>query len=112
VSEGGQPQLVATYQVTDRGIDITVEGASKNAPRRAGHLLPAFLFDGEAHTVVTRSDDQRTLEIALGGWVCRYTTDGVITDAGYEGYSRNGYFHAYRAEKDGCLHVHIEIVRT
>ena len=112
VSEVGQPQCLATYRVTDLGIDVTVEGASKMAPRPAGHLLPAFLFDGETHTTVTLSDDQRELEIALDGWVCRYTTNGIITDTGEEAYSRNGYFRAWRAEAPDRLEMHIEIVKA
>ena len=108
VSEVGQPQCVCHYKVTDGGVDVTVEGAG-----RVGHLLPAFLFDGETHTTVTLSHDAKTLEIALDGWVCRYTIDGegaVIVDAKETAYSRNGHFREYRAEADGVLHLHIEIL--
>lgn len=105
VSEVGQPQCLACYRVTDDGVDITVEGAG-----RVGHLLPAFLFDGEVTSDITLSSDRKTLEIAREGWVCRYRTDGEIVDTGERAYSRNGHLAAYRAERDGTLHVHIEIV--
>lgn len=104
-SEVGQPQCVAYYTVTDDGVDITVE-----APGSVGHLLPAFLFDGETHTAVTLSDDAKVLEIALDGWVCRYTTDGTIINTGAFAYSRNGYFREYRAQGEQALKIHIEIV--
>ena len=107
VSEVGQPQCVANYTVSDSGVDVTVE-----APGRVAHLLPAFLFDGETHSTVTLSDDTKTLEIALDGWICRYTTNGTITDTGETAYSRNGYLRAYRAEADGTLALHIEIVKA
>lgn len=106
-NEEVRPQCVAHYTVTDGGVDITVEAIGA-----VGHLLPAFLFDGETHTAVTLSDDAKTLEIALGNWICRYTTSGTIIDTGGMAYSRNGYFRKYRAEGDGLLHLHVEIVRA
>ena len=77
-----------------------------------GRSSAPCLFDGETHTAVTLSDGGKTLEIALGCWVCRYTTNGTIVETGEMGYSRNGYFREYRAEGDGTLRVHIEIVQA
>ena len=70
--------------------------------------LPAFAFDGETNTEIVAG--AHTLEIHYGGWVCRYETDGEITDLGFTAENRNGRYRAFAATGKNALCVQIRIL--
>ena len=89
------------YTVDRNGVKIENRGAGK-----LGFMLPAFAFDGEARTEITC--DGNTLTVAYEGWICRYTTDGVITDTGHIAANRNGHYRIFAAEGTDILGVNVE----
>ena len=56
------------------------------------------------------SCDKNTLTIAYEGWVCHYTTSGIIEDLGGIAYNRNGYYRRFLAVGEKNLNVKIEII--
>lgn len=65
--------------------------------------LPVFAFDGETATRV-RADDRR-IEVAYRGWICRYETDGRLYDTGRLLGNRNGHYRHFIVEATTSLHV-------
>jgi hypothetical protein len=94
--------VTADYAVSRDGVEITVKGDGA-----VGYMLPAFLFDGEAETVI--ACDGRVLTVEYGGWRCTYATDGAIEDTGRVACNRSGYYRAFRATKEGTLCVTVGI---
>ena len=97
----------ATYTVCAEGVcmQVTADGTA-----RAAHMLPAFCFDGE-HAPVIEAEAQ-TLCVTYGGWVCRYTTDGIIRDTGRIGCNRNGHYRAFVAEGGDSVTVRVCMERV
>ncbi len=93
-----------SYTVGENGVQIDVTGEGTLA-----YMLPAFFFDGEAHPEIRL--DGRTLRIFYDGWLCRYCTDGEITDLGKIAANRNGHYRAFAAVAEKNLRVRIEITR-
>jgi hypothetical protein len=93
------------YTVSERGVSVELDGEGEIA-----FSLPAFDFDGEAHTEITA--DKHTLEIAFEGWVCRYSTDGEVVDLGFTAENRNGRYRAFAAVGKDALRVNIEILQA
>ena len=69
--------------------------------------LPAFDFDGKEHARIRH--DASSLSVSHQGWVCRYRTDGRISDTGVVAHNRNGRYKAFRATGEKNLKVWILI---
>ena len=63
--------------------------------------LPALIFDGETEPLVESS--KHSLAIHFNGWVCRYKTNGIISDTGTIHANRNGHLRRYDANRKGRL---------
>ena len=98
-------EQTATYRVSAEGVEISVTGAMENAL-----MLPAFVFDGEKYTDI--SLDGSALTVSYGGYVCKYETNGAITDLKLLGGNRNGHCKAYAVKKKGELKVRIVITEV
>ena len=92
------------YVAKEDGVMITAQRDGQ-----IGFILPAFDFDGEEHTVI--SADEHSLSVAYDGWLCRYTTDGTVTDLNQPAVNRNGYYRTYLATAQNILTVKIEITK-
>lgn len=99
--EGGET-VTTSYKLNSKGVEVTVNGNGK-----IGFALPTFEFDGENHTEITQSGN--SLSIAYEGWVCKYTTDGEITNLNKTARNRNGYYSEFYTKGDKTLNVKIEI---
>ncbi len=86
------------YFVSENGIEIKTSG---------NYMLPVFAFDGKAQTDIKVFDNM--IEISYLGWICRYTTNGRISDSGKVARNRNGFYNIYFAEAEGELNIKIEI---
>ena len=88
---------------------LTAEGLSSEllGPGEVAMTLPAFEFDGENATAV--SCDGKTLSVRSRGWVCRYSTDGAIVDAGAVCCNRNGRYRVFEARGEKSLAVRVSI---
>ncbi len=91
------------YTVSEDGVRIDIAGEG-----RLAYMLPAFSFDGETEGEIRA--DAHTLSVSYGGWICRYTTDGEITDLCKAAANRNGHYRAFASVSEKELHVQIEIV--
>ena len=96
--------ILSSLTVSEDGVLICAEGEGK-----IGYALPAFYFDGEKHTEIEKREN--TLEISYNGWVCRYKTDGKISELNIKGFNRNGHYLGFLAEGENCLTVTVEIVK-
>ena len=99
-SEGNS--LKSEFKATKAGVEIKICGNGGVAC-----MLPAFTFDGENYTKINLY--KNTLSVAYGGWVCKYTADGEITETGMNGGNRNGHYRAYMATAKDSLNIKIEI---
>lgn len=61
------------YTVNEGGVSITLEGDGE-----IGYTIPAFCFDGEVSPQITVGE--HSLTVSYEGWVCRYTTNGKISE--------------------------------
>ena len=93
-----------SYIVNADGVSVRVCGDGE-----IGFALPALCFDGERHTDISVSE--HSLSIAYDGWICRYSTDGEITDLGRIAANRNGHYKAFLAVGKQEIHVSVEIVK-
>lgn len=93
------------YTVSETGVQIEISGEGSVA-----YMLPAFAFDGETHSAI--SQDAHTLTVSYEGWICRYSTDGEITDLEKTAANRNGHYRVFAAFSEKNLRVQIEIVRA
>ncbi len=98
-------KVAGTYTVCDAGVEIRIEGESV-----LSHMLPAFAFDG-ANTPEITFDDH-SLSVLYQGYICRYKTDGKITDTGLISRNRNGHYRIFLAEGEKSLTVTIEILKA
>ena len=96
-------RVVTSYHVDDSGVLIELTGKGELA-----YILPAFDFDGEMYTELTRSAHQ--LAVAYQGWVCRYTTNAQIEDSGKLACNRNGHYRVFYAKAEDTLWVKAEIL--
>ena len=95
-------ETVTKYTLHSDSVEISVCGDGKVA-----YMLPAFVFDGKNKTNI--KFNERSLEISYLGRVCRYATDGKISDTGEISRNRNGHYRIFRAEGDGSLLLKITI---
>ena len=72
------------------------------------HTLPVLSFDGEASPAAEVS--RSCMTVAYEGHLCRYTTNGEITDTGITAANRNGRYKVFCARACGRLHIQIEII--
>ena len=93
------------YTLDENGVSITAEGDGE-----IGYTLPAFCFDGEVSPEITVG--KHSLEVSYDGWVCRYTTNGVICDPDRIATNRNGHYRAFIATSQNTLNVKIEITKV
>lgn len=85
---------------------VTVEAEAED---EAFLMLPAFQFDGESHTEISKEDN--ILEVRYKGYVCRYISSGEIADSGKIGCNRNGHYKLFYAKGMKNVSVQIEIER-
>ncbi len=85
------------------GLETSLSGSGPVALR-----LPAFAFDGENATEILHDD--HSLTIRLGGWECRYETDGAIADTGLVACNRNGRYRVFEARGENRLRVRIVLL--
>ena len=90
------------YTVSKDGVSITVEGDGD-----IGYTIPAFCFDGEVSPEICVGE--HILTVTYNGWICRYTTDGNISDLNRIAANRNGHYRAYVATGKNILNLKIEI---
>ena len=93
------------YTVAADGVHLALSGSGEIAC-----LLPAFFFDGEAHTAIHA--DKHCLTVSYGGWTCLYTVDGTVVDSGRIAANRNGHYRVFLATAQGTLNVKIEITKV
>jgi len=93
------------YTVDETGVSLTLTGSGALV-----WMLPAFRFDGEAHTDVTVT--RHCLTVSYDGWQCIYTTNGEIWDTGRVSANRNGLYRAYCAGATDSVKVKITIIPT
>ena len=91
-------------RVSDAGVEMTVTAAGDIA-----FALPAFSFDGARDVRIASGRDW--LQVAYGGWVCRYETDGLVVDTGRVYGNRNGCYRLFEARGKGRLSVRATIRR-
>ena len=90
------------YALDENGVKVNVEGEGI-----LGFALPVFAFDGEKNTEI--SVDRHSLTVAYDQWICKYTSNGTITNLNRLAANRNGYYHTYLAENRNDLTVTIEL---
>lgn len=90
------------YTVNTEGVQIEISGEGELA-----YMLPAFVFDGETRTEI--HTDSHSLSVFYNGWICRYTTNGTISDSGRLAANRNGHYRMFTACGKNILLVSIEI---
>ena len=98
-------KITESYTVSKNGVEITVLGDTE-----IGYALPAFYFDGEFYTKI--KSDGNSVTIEYNGWVCRYTTDGCISETDILSPNRNGYYKAFLASGKEKLRISIGIVEA
>jgi len=82
--------------------------SSLKGPGEVAMQLPAFEFDGASAAGIVC--DGKTLSVSYRGWVCRYSTDGAISDSGRVCCNRNGRYRVFEARGFKSLAVRVEIV--
>lgn len=97
--------LTENYTVSAKGVDITLSGDGE-----IGYALPAFTFDGEKHPNI--SFDEHTLSVEYEGWICKYTSNGIISDYGKTVANRNGHYNMFIATGCNNLNLHIDILKV
>lgn len=81
-----------------KGVKMVVKGDGEQTL-----TLPALEFDGESSPETTC--DGRNIVIQFKGDVCRYSTNGAITDTGLTYANRNGHIHRYDVKAERKLVV-------
>lgn len=99
--ERGKTTFVCS--VSENGVFVK---ATNKSGEEIGVCLPAFFFDGKAHTKITENGDK--LCISYGGWVCEYQTE-TIENLQAEFANRNGIYKGYVANGKGQASVAIKI---
>ena len=89
-------KAVWTTKLSRRGMKIILKGDGEQLM-----TLPALIFDGETKPLVESSAN--SLAIHFNGWVCRYKTNGKISDTGIIHANRNGHLRRYDANRKGRL---------
>lgn len=92
-----------SYTVSHKGVSVTLTGEGE-----VGFALPALVFDGETTPEIACKGN--ALTITYEGWICRYTTNGTITDLNKTAANRNGHYRAFLAHGQDSLQVDIQIV--
>ncbi len=98
-------EICSEYAITENGVEIKVHGDGE-----VGLMLPAFEFDGENHTEINA--DVHSLCVKYEGYVCRYGTDGIISDIGVTAYNRNGHYRCFAAFGKGAVNVTVVIEKV
>ena len=93
------------YTVSKDGVSVCVDGDG-----RIGYTLPAFCFDGETTPSITVGENELTVEYE--GWICRYTTDGVISDMKKTAANRNGHYRTFIATSQNTVNIKIQITKA
>lgn len=114
VSDGASATLLCTfengeivkerYTVNENGVSITVEGDGE-----VGYTLPVFCLDGEISPEITV--DEHSLTVSYDGWICRYTTNGTISDLNMIAANQNGHYRAFLASAQNTLNVKMGITK-
>jgi hypothetical protein len=95
--------LLLSCEVLADGVEIVLVGDGELAL-----VLPVFEFDGERKTNVRAGE--KTVDVSLDGWTCRYEANGAMVDTGLVYGNRNGHYRRYEARASGCLRVKAKIV--
>ena len=99
-----EPHLRLACEVSADGVLVTLAGEGDLAL-----TLPVFEFDGERHTSIRASE--KSVDVSLDGWTCRYETNGVLLDTGLVYGNRNGHYRRYEARGRGPLVVKVTLTR-
>ncbi|MBO4262778.1 MAG: hypothetical protein J5903_03225 [Clostridia bacterium] len=89
--------------VSSDGVILRAEATGKEV----GICFPAFLFDGENHTEIVRTDNN--ISIKYRGCVCEYTAKDIF-DLGTTFSNRNGIYAGYLAKGDTAVELRITII--
>ena len=93
----------SSYEVDKNGVEILVTGQEDLA-----FMLPAYFFNGESETEIIA--EENALTVKYEGSVCKFTTNGTITDLQQIACSRNGHHKLFAAEGKNELRIKIEIL--
>ena len=80
------------------GLEMVLEGKGEQAMS-----LPVFVTDGERTSRIVVGAN--AVEVAFDGWLCRYETDGRLTDTGLVYGNRNGHYRRFDVRGDGSVRV-------
>ena len=94
--------LRLSCEVSADGVEIVLVGDGELAL-----VLPVFEFDGERKTAVHAAE--KTVDVSLDGWTCRYEANGAIVDTGSVYGNRNGHYRRYEARGRGRLAVKVAL---
>lgn len=96
--------LLADYSISDDGVSISVSGDGNVL-----HMLPAFSYDGEKEPEISLVNN--VIQIKYEGWICQYTSNGIIRKLGKTARNRNGFYKLFYAEGNNSLIVNIKIFK-
>ena len=96
--------VISEYEINENGVEIKVIGEGE-----IGYILPAFYYDGESYSEIVLGGN--TLCVLYDGWMCRYVSDGVISDTGILTANRNGYYKVYNVLGMNKINIKVEIIR-
>ena len=99
-----EPCLRFTCEVSADGVLLALAGEGDLAL-----TLPVFAFDGERRTEVRAAE--KSVDVSLDGWTCRYETNGAVLDTGLVYGNRNGHYRRYEARGNGRLTVKVTLTR-
>ena len=97
-------QVSADYKVSESGLEIGL-----NSDGELAFSLPAFLFDGEEYTTVTKEKNSLTIEYK--GWVCKYESSGEIYETETIAPNRSGYYKKFFTSAQKSLYIHVDIFK-
>ena len=100
----GKSPLRLSCEVSADGVEIVLVGDGELAL-----VLPVFEFDGERKTNARAGE--KTVDVSLDGWTCRYEANGAMVDTGLVYGNRNGHYRRYEARACGRLRVAVKLVR-
>ena len=72
--------------------------------------IPAFEFDGEAHTEIECASGR--LAVSYCGWRCSYRSDASIIDTGKVFGNRNGHYRLFEVRGRNSIRIYVGIGRT
>ena len=99
------PPLVWTTTLGEKGAEIELKGTGS-----IGLAFPVFLFDGKTETDI--KVENNSVSVFYKGWVCKYETDGNISDTGRVYGNRNGHYKRFEAKASNVMKMTVTIERA